>query len=250
MKRILFAFLIITASLAAKGQDIMMLSERIRDYASIHKFIRVMDMTGGHDKLDASKAGEILKLQIESSVFPDSLMTGVEKVFFKENLNAFDTFYKGIKNIGEQGSEFTVKANKRDNFIYPIIHLSKFTNDTILTIGGLYYDLSLNNLRLNEQDRRKHIVSQLITPFVYNIKDLFKIDGINKISLICGYLSKDFSNKFDHGLSETLSVIFTKETLISFYNAEITEAELFAKSDIFYTNSEMEDNLKKIQIKE
>lgn len=251
-KSLLTAYvLIFTCCFGAFCQDkgLKQLTEKIKEYALTHRTFHVFDITGGRNQIPAPKAAEILNLQIENSTYPDSLMDDFERDFFKQNLPKFNSFYEGIKNIGKQGNMLSVKPNKVDNYFNPIVNLTVSKSDTVLTLGGLYYDYTLNQLMISEQDRPKHVVLALFVPFTYNLKQLLEIEGIDKICLIGGFVSKDLSDKYDHGLSETVAVVFTKETLYNFYDAEITENELLSNSDIYYTNKDMEGNLKKIEIK-
>lgn len=229
------------------GQEVKPLASVLNQLASNNNYINIMNRIGGADRIETNKAAEVLRMQIDGSLLPDSLLTISEKEILNNNFDALSSMFGSIKNIGGKLPNYVVVANKKQGFIYPFINVAKFKAENVLVNSGLYYDYAFNNLKTDESSRIKEVSLKLITPYVYNLKSIIKSEDFIKIVIVCGYTSRDFSDKFDHGLSETVAVVFDKNVLRSYFDAELTDSELLSQSDIIYTNKDIEGNIKKVE---
>ena len=230
------------------SQDYPALNGILKQHARNNNLINLLNNLGGSEKVNASKFGDFLRLQLDNSKITDTLLTSVEKEFFRTNINSLDTIFSHIKKIGGQPNDFRVVFNRKEIFTYPIINIAKFKNSNTLVIGGLYYDYSFNKLRTDESSRIKEVLLKLNTPFLFNAKDLLKLEGIDNICVVSGFSNKDFTDKFDYGISETIAICFDIKNIKKMFELELTDEELVKLSDIFYTNKDMDMNLKKVTI--
>lgn len=246
MRKLLIGICVLV-SLGVQGQELERVQDLIIKYSENNTLINILQKYGGADAIEAQKGGDLLAIHIEGDLLPDSLMSSNEKIFFKENFHTINRFYLSIKNIGNQPPKLFVVENKKEGFVYPIINIGKFKNDTVLVTSGIYDIYAFNRLKIEEKERAKEVLLKLSIPFSYNLKSLIETNGINRFCVISGYTNKDFSDKNDDGVAETLAIIFHKDDLKQYYDAEISDSELISRSDVLYTNENIQGNLKKVE---
>lgn len=231
------------------GQEFKSLQNVLVQQAKNNSLSTLIRGLTGPETIDAKKVGELLRLQLETDILPDSLMSDYEKDEMQKIIPSLDSIFKRVENIAGQSPYFNVVMNGKTKFIYPFINLAKYKEENILVINGLYYDYAFNNIKTSESQRLKEVLSKLNIPFIYNIKEIIKVPRISKICIVSGYVNKDFSNKFDRGKSETIGLLIDKKIIQQLFDLEITDTELLNNSELFYTNQDIGFNFKKIDSK-
>ena len=176
-------------------------------------------------------------------IFKDSLnrCKPAENVLLKKYSTPLVNYLNSAFSFGETPSDVYV-----ENSTFPFCFISK-NGGLCFVEGGIFNKYSLNTLKLNADERASHIVKSVIMPSLANFKPLLEIKEIKYFVLDVGYLAKDFSEEYS-GDGELTSIVISRELLIKYVNAEITDSDVF-KSALFYNiNKNMGIDVRKISI--
>jgi hypothetical protein len=174
-------------------------------------------------------------------LFIDSISRKQVSLQSKKYNAAAINYLDGLHTFGETSANMILDLNGNLPLSMSIIGDKK-----VFIQSGIFDSYSLNTLKLDPDERAKHIVKSVILPSLSNFQPLADIE-IDFFVLNVGYIAKDFSDD-NSGDGEMTSIVIDKATLLKYINAEITDSDVLRLSKFYNSNKNMSGSIRRILI--
>lgn len=123
-------------------------------------------------------------------------------------------------------------------------------NKVIFLFAGISTNNIYNTLKFDSKERASKIISSMILPSLNIYPNIFsntkiKFFGIS-ISYGCSDFSDEQSQKYPYG--EVITIIFSLDNCKKFVDGEITDQELIDSSNIYLSDKDMLNGIKKVKM--
>lgn len=150
----------------------------------------------------------------------------IQRVLIKKYKPQLIELFKNFSFAGKSRAYFNLDKNK-----FPA-EFSTYKGNRALLVnfasGNIY-----NSYKLDKSERLKNAVSDLLLPATDRLASFADKTGLNYVAYGVSFLHKDFTEKYDSESSEYVCIIFSKDSLKKYTDAETTAQELLDESDIF-----------------
>lgn len=214
--------------------------ESLLRYCDISNSIHALSVKFGGEGKDVPGSKTIELLGPLLKVLENGDLT--QKAQFKyltKYRTSVNEYLNGLSNFGEEKANVIIYDSE-------VFHLGFTTFKSSLSFyqTGIFYNYSLNTLKLNPNERALKVATDVGLPALYNFKNLNSIPEIKYFTVIVSFLAKDFSN--DDSDTETIALIVSREYLHKYLKAEITDEDILKSSILYSINKATGTNIKKI----
>lgn len=170
---------------------------------------------------------------------------------FKRNANILKSYFDDVTSFGDNSPELYYSIPKEgEPFTEMPFGFAIFNNVMVFYQSGLFYNKSLNTIKLGGDERAKLVTKEVILPSLSNFEPLLSSTDIKYFSIIVGYTAKDFSSdSVADEDGETTAIVIAKSILKKYLNAELTDEEVFAQATFYNVNKNAGITVKKIIFK-
>jgi len=181
-----------------------------------------------------SSPGEVKQIFLDSVGKPGVLT-------FKKYKSSIISYLDGLNTFGETPANMVLEGGKVPFTINVIGGKKAFIQ------SGIFDSYSLNTLKLDVDERAKHIVQSIILPSLANLRPLLSSTDISLFIINVGYLAKDFSDD-NSGDGEMTSIIIDRVTLEKYINAEITDKDVYRSAKFYNSNKNTTGSIRRITV--
>lgn len=162
----------------------------------------------------------------------------------KKNKELIKNYYAEISGFGDTDPYLYFKKESDLPFSFNL-----FNGLVTFTQSKIFYDSSVNTLKLDADQRANLVAKNMLLPSLYNLKPLLASSDIKYFCIIGGYLAKDFSSdSIANKDGEVVAIVIPKSVLTKYINADITDDDVF-KLATFYNVNKNGANLRKVILK-
>jgi hypothetical protein len=115
---------------------------------------------------------------------------------------------------------------------------------TFLATGVLSKNV-YNTLLSTPKSRAAQVTSTIVLPALTHLCSTFLLTEVAYVGIVVTYRSRDFSDRFDTGASEAVTVIVAQDRCKKFLAGEITDDELLSQSYVYLEDA---GHFRKIQV--
>lgn len=157
----------------------------------------------------------------------------------KSNLPLIFDYIAGIIQFGETDAEF-LKWNGSS------IKIGLYKNEPTFIQSHIFSKYEINSYKLDADARIEHVVKNIILPSLPYFKPLLKDERLKYFVLNVGFRTRDFTeDKPYFGSGEMVAMLISRDDLLKYSNAELSDKEVL-KSSVFYNYNSNMSAIKKI----
>lgn len=179
-----------------------------------------------------------------ADMFLDSIHkinTPITKDPYQKYSKVIYAYLNGILSFGETSNDVYIHNN---NFPFAFTEI----NGKLSFIqSGIFSKYFLNTNKLNADERANRVAKSIALPSLINFKPFLDIAEIKYFVVDCGYMAKDFSEELP-GDGELISIVISRELLIKYLGAQITDADVFKEATFYNINKNSPTSVRKLTV--
>ena len=166
-----------------------------------------------------------------------------EYQLLKEYKNDILSFFEDFKMLGNIYDKFTTSKSLH----LPIRFINYKNSSICLVATTLIIDVKFNTLTSTSNERAKKIITQNLLSTIENFENSFSKTPFKYYGISCVYGSENFTKKYSFK-PEYILLIFSKELIKKYTSYELSDTELLKQCDVFISDRDMGDYVKKISL--
>lgn len=184
----------------------------------------------------------LLKVSTDEKYSEDSIAHNLMKKYH----NNIETVFNNLNLITDQYGQFLYFKGVS----VPIKFALYGDTAKSVIIINLFIDNLYNTLKLSSKQRAAKVITAYILPSLKSIAEAFPEEEIKYYGMTCIYGSKDFSSKNSmlSNKAEFVGFIAPSKVTLKFIAGDITEDEMINAADIFISDRDMREGIKKVSI--